>query len=101
MNTKIICGKFYNGDKAYRSENGQHYFKFQFLNQRNYYIINCTEHPSFNGQSSSVEKTHLYSSGSICFVKGKEPRTIWEAESRAKEWAEYFLEYRKTGKAKS
>ena len=87
--------------KTYRSKNGLYYFVFDFIVQGDHININCTEHPSFNGQDSSVSKTHIYSSGDICFVRGKEPRSQWEAEMRAKQWAEYFSEYRKTGKAQS
>lgn len=98
MNTKIISVKFHGSIKTYRSENGQHYFIFEFSYNGNYFVINCQKRPSLNGRDPSVENTHLYKSNNICFIEGKEPRTLSEAQSRAKEWAEYFLEYRRTGK---
>jgi hypothetical protein len=101
MNTRIIDGKFYSNIVTYRSENGQHYFTFDLVDHGDYFDIECTRHPSLNGRDSSVSKTHLYSSGKICFVSGKEPSTLWEAKMRAKEWAEYIIEYAKTGKAQS
>lgn len=101
INTIIIKGKFMGLKKTYLSKNGLHFFWFDFIKKNNHIDVYCTKHPSFNGQSSSASKIHLYSSGKICFVQGKEPRSEWEAQKRAKEWAEYFLEYRRTGKAQS
>jgi len=100
MNAIIPSGIFSTKD-TYRSKNGLYYFDFDFVDRGKYTDIYCTRHPSFNGQDSSVRKTHLYSSGKICFVGGKEPRSLWEARRRAKEWAEYILEYIRTGKAQS
>lgn len=101
MNTKVIKGKFKGLKKTYISKNGFHYFWFDFIKKNNHINIICNKHPSFNGQSSSVSKTHIWPSGKICFLKGKEPRSKWEAKKRAKQWAEYILEYRRTGKAQS
>jgi hypothetical protein len=100
MNATISQGIFW-ATETYRSKNGLHYFVFDFVEQGNHIDIYCTKHPSLDGQDSSVSKTHLYSSGKICFVEGKEPCGKWEAQSRAKQWAEYYLEYRRTGKAQS
>jgi hypothetical protein len=100
MNAIIPTGIFL-AVETYLSMNGFHYFVFDFVAQGDHIDIYCTKHPSLNGQNSSVSNTHLYSSGKICFVVGKEPRTRWEAQKRAKQWAEYFLEYRRTGKAQS
>ena len=100
MNAIVLLGIFSAKD-TYRSKNGLYYFDFDFVDQGKYIDIYCTRHPSFKGQDSSVRKTHLYYSGKICFVDGKEPRSLWEARRRAKEWAEYVLEYIRTGKAQS
>ena len=100
MNIKITKGKF-NGTKKTYYSNNRYTFWFNFVDRGKFFDIYCTKRPSFNGKSKSVSKTHLYSSGKICFVAGKSPRTYWEAESRAKEWAEYFVEYRKTGRSRS
>jgi hypothetical protein len=100
MNVIIPPGIFF-AVETYLSVNGFHYFVFDFVTQGDHIDIYCTKHPSLNGQDSSVSKTHLFSSGRICFVAGKEPRTRWEAQKRAKQWAEYFIEYRRTGKAQS
>ena len=100
MNAIIFPGIF-SAQDTYRSKNGLHYFDFNFIDKGNYIDLICTRHPSFKGRDSNVRKTHLFSSGRICFVKGREPRSQWEARKRAKEWAEYILEYIRTGIAKS
>ena len=87
--------------KTYYSKNGLYYFVFDFIVQGDHIKINCKERPSFNGHDPSVSKTHIYPSNDLCFVKGREPRSQWEAEMRAKQWSEYILEYRRTGKAQS
>jgi hypothetical protein len=50
-----------------------------------------------NGRSSDPAKTHLFRSGKLCFISGKEPFSQSHAESLAAQWAEYFLEYSRTG----
>lgn len=85
--------------KTYRSRDGRHYFKFTFVPRGSHLDIYCTQHPGFNGQDTSVSRSHLYDSGLVCFVSGQEPRTQREAETRASQFAEYFLVYRMTGKA--
>ena len=83
--------------RNYRSLDGQHDFTFRFVPCSSHIEVYCLAHPSLNGQDDAVSKTHLYSSGRLCFVQGKEPRTHWRAEELAAQWAEYFLEYRRTG----
>ena len=101
MNAVIAKGKFNGDKKTYLTMNGLHFFWFEFIKKGDHFDIYCNKHPSLNGHSSSVSKTHLYSSGKICFVSGKEPRSELEAQKRAKEWAEYIAEYRKNGRAQS
>jgi hypothetical protein len=45
--------------------------------------------------------THLFDSGKICFVEGRQPRDMSRAKQLAAQWAECFLEYRRTGVAQS
>ena len=97
MNANIIFGKFFGTKKFYRSKNSGYYFNFKFVTNGSYVDIYCTRHPSLNGQDSDPAKTHLFNSGKLCFVSGHEPRSQSRAESLAAQWAEYFLEYRRTG----
>ena len=83
--------------KYYRSTDGRFLFKFAFAPEGDHIAIFCLSHPSLDGRDPSVHKTHLYSSGQVCFVAGREPRNEARAEALAKQWAEYFLEYRRTG----
>lgn len=83
--------------KLYRSKDGTAIFKFSFAPENDYIAISCLSHPSLNGRDPSVHKTHLFSSGRLCFVQGREPRSQDRAEQLATKWAEYFLEYRRTG----
>jgi len=85
----------------YRSRNGQHLFEFVFKDLGSCFQINCTKHPPLNGRDSAVEKTHLYRSKNICFVSGKEPRSLSRAKELAAQWAEYFLNYIKNGEVQS
>lgn len=98
MNTTILSGTFNGLKKTYRSKDGLHYFWFSFVKKGNHIDIYCTRHPPLNGQDSGASKTHLFPSGKICLIGGREPRSQWRAESLAKQWAEYFLEYRRTGR---
>ena len=101
MNTIILSGTFYSEMKTYCSKKGSYYFFFKFVTKGSYIDVYCTRHPSFNGRSSNPEKTHLFRSGQLCFVSGKEPKTRSRAEQLAAQWAEYFLEYRRTGKTQN
>lgn len=87
--------------RYYRAKDGVTDFFFEFVNQGSHFDIYCRLHPSLNGRDPSVHKTHLYSDERICFVSGKEPRSLERAEHLAAQWAEYFLEYRRTGIAQS
>lgn len=98
----VLAGRFSAGIKrAYRSADGLHYFNFTFSDNGDRVDIHCTRHPSLAGRDADVNKTHLYSSGRICFVSGQEPTSQARAEQLAKQWAEYFLSYRRTGRTQS
>jgi len=98
MNGEPIQGSFKAITKTYRSKSGFHYFVFDFVASDGHIDIFCRRHPSFNGQDSDPARTHLFGSGRLCFVSGKEPQTQRRAEQLAAQWAEYFCEYRQTGK---
>ena len=83
--------------KYYRSKDGGSIFKFAFAPEGNHIGVYCLAHPSLGGRDPSPSKTHLFSSGQLCFVEGREPRDMDRAEQLAGVWAEYFLEYRRTG----
>lgn len=85
--------------KHYRSKDGTSIFKFTFAPENGHIAVFCLAHPSLNGRDPSPHKTHLFSSGRLCFVSGHEPRDERRAEQLAQQWAEYFLDYRKTGVA--
>jgi hypothetical protein len=101
MNMKIVNGMFCGAKKTYRSKNGSYHFSFEFSERGRYIDVFCTKHPSFNGKSSNPHKTHLFHSGKICFIAGREPKTQRRAEELAAQWAEYFLDYRQTGKVQN
>lgn len=101
MNTIIIPGIFHGDLPYYLSKDGKHEFKFQFVDRGSYIDIYCLYHPSLNGRDTDPRKTHIWKSGLICFVEGKEPSSLYEARRLAAQWAEYFLEYRRTGIAQS
>ncbi len=101
MNTIILSGTFYDEIKTYCSKKERYHFFFKFVRNGSYIDIYCTKHPSLNGRNSNPEKTHLFSSGKICFIDGREPKTQSHAEKLAAQWAEYFLEYRRTGRTQN
>ena len=86
---------------TYRSRCGRHYFLFRFVRVGDHIDIYCTRRPPLNGQASDPHKTHLFSSGKVCLVKGREPRSKARAEELARNFAEYYLRYRRTGRAES
>lgn len=83
--------------KLYRSRDGSSIFKFVFTPEGDHVAIYCLGHPPLNGRDADPNKTHLFSNGRICFVAGREPGDQARAENLAQQWAEYFLEYRRTG----
>ena len=85
--------------KHYLSEDARHIYTFRFEPDGDHINIYCLRHPPLNGQDASAHKTHLFDSGKLCFIAGKEPRTQARAEQLAKQWAEYYLEYSRTGVA--
>ena len=97
-----IFGGGHNGvKKTYLSKNGREIFHFKFVDRGSHVDILCTLHPSLGGRDSNPHKTHLYRSGEVCFVSGQEPRSQARAEELAAQWAEYYLEYRRTGRTQS
>ncbi|MFG0285172.1 MAG: hypothetical protein ACF8R7_12180 [Phycisphaerales bacterium JB039] len=87
--------------KTYRSKDGLHYFTFRFKRTFGGVEVYCTRHPSLMGRDSDPHKTHLFRSGRICFTAGGRPRTQGRAEQLAGQWAEYYLEYRRSGRVQS
>jgi len=78
--------------KTYRSKDGGSLFEFAFTPQGDQIVIHCLSHPSLDGRDPNPRKTHLFASGQLCFVPGREPRDQKRAEDLARQWAEYFLE---------
>lgn len=102
MNAHLVPGMYTSGiKKRYRSKCGRHYFGFEFVDRGGHVDVYCQDHPSLNGRDSDPRKTHLYRSGKVCFIAGHEPGSQRRAEQLAAQWAEYFLEYRRTGIAQS
>ncbi len=101
MNARVSPGTFCGTKKFYRSKDGSGFFNFEFRDAGNHINIYCNHHPSLNGRDSDPHKTHLYSSGKVCLVSGQEPRTQRRAEELAAQWAEYFLNYIRTGEVQS
>ena len=84
---------------TYVSKDCQHRFQFRFVQENGHIDIYCVAHPSHNGKDPDPHKTHLFSSGKVCIAQGREPTTEARAKELAAQWAEYFLEYRRTGVA--
>ena len=88
--------------RFYRSQDGRHDFAFEFVERSNGNVdIYCRQRPKLRGRDSCVTKTHVFGSGKLCFVAGREPRSRSRAEQLAAQWAEYYLEYGRTGIAQS
>lgn len=85
--------------KTYRSKDGRHLFVFEFVFRGSTIEVRCLKHPPLNGRDDDPVKTHLFRSGRLCFMSGREPRTQARAEELAAQWSEYFLQYRRTGMA--
>lgn len=88
-------------EKTYRSRCGSHYFLFRFVPVGGRIAIYCRRKPSLNGRDANPHKTHLFASGQICLRAGREPRSHARAEELARDWAEYYLRYRRTGCAET
>lgn len=59
--------------------------------------IHAIESPH-NPQDTSVSICHLYSSGEVCVMAGKEPRTLDRALAIAFFWMDGYSAYIRTGK---
>lgn len=88
------------GIKDYWSVDGNYHFKFRFAWQGDHVEVYCLQHPSLNGHDPSPHKTHLFDSGRLCFVDGRQPGNQQRAEQLAAQWAEYFVSYCRSGIAK-
>jgi hypothetical protein len=84
---------------AYRSEDGKHLFRFNFIDCGGYIQIDILEQPSYNGLDSSSHVSHRLSSQrgghKICIAN--EPKTIEEAIKLAAAWSELTSRYLETG----
>ena len=87
--------------KHYRSADGRWMFQFAFAPGEDEIAVYCLSHPPLDGRDPDPHKTHLFNSGKLCFVEGRGPRDQARAEELARQWAEYFIEYRRTGVAQS
>jgi hypothetical protein len=76
-------------------------FKFSFAPEGDHIAVYCFSHPSLGGRDPDPRKTHLFDSGKLCFIAGREPRDLDRARELAAQWSEYFLQYRRTGVAQS
>lgn len=83
--------------RHYLSRDGRHMFAFEFVSRGGAIDVYCRSKPPLGGRDPDPHKTHLFSSGKVCFVSGREPTSRSRAEQLAAQWAEYFLEYRRTG----
>jgi|SRR6266487_4491429 len=83
--------------KHYRSRDGRWHFTFGFAPKNGHIAIYCLAHPPLDGRDPAANKTHMFSDGELCFTAGCEPRDQSRAEELAQQWAEYILEYRRTG----
>lgn len=102
MRFRILHGAFSAATAGtYRTKDGADYFSFRLVQKSGYIDVFCPRHPPLRGRDSNVNKTHLWPDGRICFVQGREPKSPHEAISRAKEWAEYFQNYIRTGEHRS
>ena len=81
----------------YRYRDHEFIFRFVKTPERDHFVIECLKHPGFNGQDSDPHKTHLYRNNTICFISGREPKTLQRCKELAGQWAKYFVEYRETG----
>jgi len=86
--------------KDYRSKDGSAMFRFHFTQEGDQIAVWCLSHPPLQaGRDPSPQKTHLFPSGRLCFAVGHEPHNQARAQELARQWAEYFLQYRKSGEA--
>ena len=97
-NHTLLPGAFPSIQKYYRSRDGRSMFTFRFVDCGQHLDVYCTDHPSLHGRDDDPRKTHLFSSGKLCFVDGREPTSLSRAEQLAGQWAEYWLDYRRTGR---
>jgi len=85
--------------KHYRSKDGSAIFQFEFAPEGGGVGVWCLSYPSLDGRDTDPHKTHIFDSGRLCFAEGHAPSNQRRAEELAQQWAEYILEYRRSGRA--
>jgi hypothetical protein len=82
--------------KAFRVDGG-HDFVIDLVPQSNGTIKVFAPIAPPDPHGKGVGTHHRYSSGEICIVAGKEPRTFDKAEAFARYWAQRYAAYLTTG----
>ena len=88
---------------AYKTKDGRAVFQFSYPSVNNYYEIDIHSTPSYGSRSSDSHLAHWLTSSrtgvskKICFTRGREPKTLSEAQRFSTDWAELTWEYIKTG----
>ena len=90
---------------AYKTKDGRAIFQFSYPQVGNYYEIDIHSTPSYGSRSSDSHSAHWLTSSrtgvskKICITRGKEPRTLSEAQQFSTDWAELTWAYIKTGQS--
>lgn len=87
--------------QTYRSLDGRHLFTFRFERTSSEVEVFCSRHPDLGSRDTDTHKTHIFGSGKLCFVSGRAPQTMSRAQELARQWAEYLIDYIRTGVAQS
>jgi hypothetical protein len=101
MKQEYITKGILSGVYTYRSENGQHYYKFDYIPQDNYWLVQIISQPSYNELDSSLPITHrIQDKVGKVLIKFREPHkvdTLPKAQTLSMFWAEATTSYILTG----
>lgn len=85
----------------YRSENGDHYYEFEFHEVDDHYEVDIISTPGYEGRDTDGHSRHVLPSDRggerICFADDSAVRSLSEARKYAAAWAENTSDYIKYG----
>jgi hypothetical protein len=86
---------------VYRTEDGDHYYEFEFHDVGSNYEIDIKSTPSYKGRDTDPHKTHVLPSDRggkrICFGNDSDVDSMSKARKYAESWAENTSDYIKHG----
>ena len=98
----IPSGGWRSVNDVYRTEDGKHFYEFEFHDVGSHYEIDIISTPSYGGRDTDGHSKHVLPSDRggerICFADDSDVRSLSDARKYAEGWAESTSDYINDGK---